>query len=71
MIAQYCTPSTFRTLACTSRRCYEDYTPNAWEHLDGLGNLLAVLHDSLSVKASSSGYPEVEASRVVPSLHIC
>jgi hypothetical protein len=66
MIMTYCTPGTFRALACTSRDNREEFTPNAWEHLDGIGNLFAVLHDSLRVDALGIGSPVVPVSSYIP-----
>ncbi|KAG8722115.1 hypothetical protein FRC08_006884 [Ceratobasidium sp. 394] len=59
MIVEHCSPRDLRALACTSRANRETYNPIAWEHLEGIGNLFAVLDNSLRVNATGPGRPVV------------
>jgi hypothetical protein len=59
-ICRYLTPLEFRQLAQLSRQDHFKFTPNAWEKVVGLGNLLAILHPKLAIQGLGRGRPEVE-----------
>ncbi|KAG9100102.1 hypothetical protein FS749_016292 [Ceratobasidium sp. UAMH 11750] len=72
MVCTHLGDAEIRALASTDRENSIRLAPNVWYHLRGLGNLLAVLDDSLRVTATKAGKPAVtipmparlEASRI-------
>ncbi|KDN34538.1 hypothetical protein RSAG8_12362, partial [Rhizoctonia solani AG-8 WAC10335] len=62
-LTQHLDGRTFRCIAITSRANHQRFLANGWQQLVGIGNLFAILHDSLSVSPTGSSCPTVEIPR--------
>ena len=58
-LAKYLDEEVFRKIILTSRQNHIRFLADAWRQVSGIGHLLAILHDSLAVRAVGKGKPEV------------
>ncbi|EUC54674.1 hypothetical protein RSOL_064840, partial [Rhizoctonia solani AG-3 Rhs1AP] len=59
-IIQHLDGQTCRHMAITSRANYQRFLAHGWQELVGIGNLFAILHDTLSVTPTGTNCPTVE-----------
>ncbi|KAG8690845.1 hypothetical protein FRC11_008720 [Ceratobasidium sp. 423] len=64
MIVQHLDGPELRSLTRSCMNYYDWFNTHAWRELTGLGNLLAILDESLDVHATGPGRPRVEIPQV-------